>query len=117
MKKYLVLLLAFLCLLAPVTGAISIHTFQVTIGSGVTAISTNANAGARQLIFQNNAAHVMRVGDSNTTSSRGALLNAASGGNGGGSLSVGPYYPNSLNLAEWYVAGTQNDVLDVLYLD
>jgi hypothetical protein len=90
-------------------------TLQVTIGAGVTQFTTK-DIPARQIIVQNNAAHVMRVGDVNTTSSVGASL-AAAGTSPGGSLNLGPFYDNPENLKEWWVAGTQNDVLDVIYTD
>jgi hypothetical protein len=89
----------------------SISTLQVTIGAGVTQVTTSS-IPCRQVIFQNNATHNMRVGDANTTSSRGALLAA---GSPGGSLNAGTFTAMNVNLKECWVAGTQNDVLDIIY--
>lgn len=82
-------------------------TLQVTVGAGATQIA-GANAFARQVIFQNNAAHSMRIGDANVSGTRGALLSP------GGSLNFGPNFDISIDLSRFYVAGTQNDVLDVI---
>jgi hypothetical protein len=88
-------------------------TLQVTIGAGVTQFTTK-DIPCRQIIVQNNAAHNMRIGDVNTTSSIGALLTT---GTPGGSINLGPFYDNPENLKEWWVAGTQNDVVDIIYTD
>ena len=90
----------------------AVKTLQVTIGSGVTQVTTS-DIPVRQVMFQNNTSHSMRVGDSNTTSTRGALL---ASGSPGGSINAGSFQFQQTNLQEWYVAGTQNDVLDVIYI-
>lgn len=87
------------------------RTMQVTIGAGVTRFTTS-DIYCVQVIAQNNAAHSMRVGDSSTTSSMGALL---ASGSPGGSINLGPHDANRENLKDWFVAGTQNDVLDVIF--
>ena len=87
-----------------------VHNLQVTIGAGTTQFSTD-DIAVRWMAVQNNAAHNVRVGDGTTTASIGILLLTNSGG-GGGSISTG----QTTNLNQWYVAGTQNDVLDVLYI-
>lgn len=89
-----------------------VHTLQVTIGAGTTQVTT-VDTPVKQVIFQNNAANSMRVGDSATTSSRGALL---AGGSPGTSMNFGPIGSTALNLNSFYVNGTNTQVLDVIYL-
>lgn len=112
-KLWCIVIVLALMLVAPLAHTSVVHTAQVTIGSGVTQVST-ADIYAHTITFQNNATHSMRIGDSNTTSSRGALLGV---GPPGGSMTVTISPPGNLNLSQWYVAGTQNDVLDVIYVD
>lgn len=91
------------------------HTIQVTLGAGTNTQVTTTDTFARQIIFQNNATHVMRIGDSTTSSSKGAQL---ASGSPGGSMNVGPSpQPQMLNLAQYFVAGTNADVLDVYWTD
>ena len=112
MKKLIALALS-LMLFSAYGSTATINTLQVTIGASVTQVSTS-DIFAKQVTFQNNQTHSMRVGDKNTTSSRGALL---ASGSPGGSYNVGPVpIQKTLDLAEFYVAGTQNDVLDVIYV-
>lgn len=108
MKKLLIAaILAFsgLCAHAKVV------TMQVTIGAGVTSILPAGNITCRWIVFQNNAANTMRIGDSSITSSRGVKLLA------GGSFYQGYSGPAAFSLSGWYVQGTQNDVIDVIYED
>jgi len=90
-----------------------VHTLQVTIGASVTSISTTS-LPVHQVMFQNNSTHVMRLGDSLTTASRGAQLAA---GSPGGSINAGTFQAQQTNLNQWFVAGTQNDVVDVIFID
>lgn len=90
-------------------------TLQVTLGSGVTPIIPNGEIIAKWVIFQNNAAHSMRLGDANITSSRGLLL--ANGSPGGAASIVGTAPISQTRLSKWNVIGTQNDLLDVIYDD
>lgn len=92
---------------------VSVVTLQTTIGAATTEVSTT-DIYATQITFQDNATHTMRVGDKNTSSTHGALLSAGSPG-GSATFSV-PSSGKALNLADFYVAGTQNDVLDVIYI-
>ena len=88
-------------------------TFQVTIGATATQISTT-HLYCSAWIIQNNAAHNIRFGDSGTTSSKGTVL--ASGSPGGSyttTASMNGSQPAPDDLSQWYVAGTQNDVVDV----
>lgn len=89
-----------------------INNIQVTIGSGVTQVSTSS-VSVKQVTFQNNAAHSIRVGGVKTTSSLGTLV---SGGSPGGATTLGDGITYSSDLREWYIAGTQNDVIDVMYV-
>jgi hypothetical protein len=90
-----------------------VHTLQVTIGSGTTQVSTTSKP-VKQLFIQNNAAHTIRVGDVNTTSSRGALI---SSGSPGGSITSGAFgIQTATDLNQWFINGTQNDVIDVVYI-
>lgn len=117
MKRYLVKfsVLAILLLLVPagVIDAITVHTFQVTIGASATQVTTGT-AYVRAIYFQNNAAHSMRIGDANVSATRGALL---SSGSPGGSFNVGPAYDSSIDVSSFWVSGTQNDVLDVIWIN
>lgn len=90
----------------------AVHLLQVTIGAGTrTQVSATA-IQARQAMFQNNGSNAMRLGDSTTTTTKGANLVAS-----GGTLNSGPLMVQQVDLSQWYVAGTQNDVLDVIYID
>lgn len=93
-------------------GSPGIHTLQVTIGAATTQITTS-DIPARQVLVQNNSTHDIRLGDSNTSSSRGAVLKASSIG----SANFGSYQFEQINLNQLYVNGTQNDVVDVLYVN
>lgn len=114
MKRW-VLLLGLLILAVPpgVLDAISVHTMQVTIGSSATQILTSTTF-VRAVYFQNNAAHVMRIGDANVSASRGAQL---ASGSPGGAFNVGPVFDSSIDVSTFWVAGTQNDVLDVIWIN
>lgn len=107
MKRFFICLTLLLTLATPAFPAV--RTLQVTIGSSVTQVSTTSTF-CRWVVFQNNAAHNIRVGDVNTTSSRGILL-----------LPTGSFFTPPLtqrgqttNLSQWYIAGTQNDVVDIV---
>lgn len=117
MKKTFALLviLAAIMLAVPfhVSDAVTVKSFQVTIGASATQIMANT-AYVRGIYFQNNAAHNMRIGDSSVTASKGILLVA---GSPGGSYTVGPLYDSSIDATVFYVAGTQNDVLDVTWIN
>lgn len=83
------------------------NTIQVTIGASATPISAT-NLYCQSFVVQNNAAHVIRVGDSTTSTTKGTQVTV------GSSVSWLPTSPAAAyNLAQWYIAGTQNDVIDV----
>lgn len=82
-------------------------TYQVTIGAAATQFSTT-NISVRQVIVQNNGSNTMRIGDAAVSTTRGAKLLA------GGSLNLGPFTDHPEDLKNWWVAGTQNDVVDII---
>jgi hypothetical protein len=86
-----------------------VHTLQVTLTGSAQKITAN-NVVAYSLNFQNNAAAVMRVGDSTVTASKGHSL-AASGGNWDVPLMA------PTQLSSFYVIGTSTQLLDVTYDD
>jgi hypothetical protein len=87
----------------------AVTTLQVTIGAATTQVSTTP-IYCTWVVFQDNATHNMYIGDVNTSSSRGLQLLP-----GGGSFYQGPLPTGgATNLADWYVAGTQNEVLNVV---
>lgn len=89
----------------------AVATLQVTLGAGVTPIIPSGNIFFKWVIFQNNAAANMRLGDANVTSSRGLLLQPV------GSATPPYSVPVTGNLAKWFVIGTTAQVLDVIYDD
>lgn len=107
MRKICILLVG-LCLCAVQADA-KVTSIQVTIGASATQVS--AILYCRWVVFQNNASHNIRIGDSTVTSSKGILL---ASGTPGGSFTLQPDpQPEIINLSQWYVSGTQNDVVDV----
>lgn len=91
-----------------------LFTLQVTLTGGVDRVQT-ASLPCRQVTVQNNAANTCRVGDSHTTSSRGAKLDPSSSGLAGGSYnSTLPM--GAVDLNEVYIVGTIGDVIDVIYV-
>lgn len=110
MKRRLV---AFLLFLAALPSFAAPLTFQVTIGASATAISAT-HLYCTAWIIQNNAAHNIRFGDSSTTSSKGtALASGSPGGSYTTQASMNGTQPVPDDLSQWYIAGTQNDVIDV----
>jgi hypothetical protein len=85
---------------------------QVTIGAAATQITAN-QIYASVLLIQKNTANNCRVGDKTVTSSKGIVVPA------GNTTPVAPLKigrsDNRIPLFEYYIAGTQNDVVDVLY--
>ena len=88
----------------------AVTTTQVTIGASATQLATVVTQ-CNWIVIQNNATHAMRIGDSTVTSSKGILL---ASGSPGGSFYQGPLPTGgATDLSTWWVAGTQNDVVDV----
>lgn len=107
MKRLIaLLLLSVSALAAPVT-------LQVTLGASATQISTTT-LRCSAWIIQNNATHNIRFGDSTVTTSKGVVL--ASGSPGGSYTTTGSMngsQPVPDDLSQWYIAGTNGDVIDV----
>ena len=83
---------------------------QITLGAGRTQLSA-LNIRFAQLVIQNNASHSIRVGDNTVTSSTGILISPGTpGGSFGSTLSIARG-----QLSQYYIIGTQNDVIDFLY--
>lgn len=87
---------------------------QVTIGAAATQLAT-AHTPCTQVIISNGRnTHTTSVGDKNVTSTTGILLSANNANNA--ILPLGSYSgAAAINLDDIWVAGTQNDVVDVLY--
>lgn len=89
------------------------NTFQVTIGAAATPISATAMKCSAWII-QNNAAHNIRFGDSSVTTTKGtALASGSPGGSYTSTASMSGSQPVPDDLSQWYIAGTQNDVIDI----
>jgi len=95
---------------------------QTALGAGATpVISTTTPFRGLNLVFQNNSAHPIRVGDSSSVSvTTPAAVNSGTagfgiliqpGGSSGGSLGTSGVF----NLKQWYIAGTATDVIDWQY--
>ena len=82
--------------------------FQVTIGSSATQISALPQFFKFAILQNNGATNAMRIGDSSVTTSRGLQLVK-----GGGSVVIGPLPDTLEDASKYFVAGTQNDVVDV----
>jgi hypothetical protein len=99
---------------------LAMPTGQTTLaGSGSTPmVSVTSPLRGMDLIFQNNSAHAIRVGDdarvsvttpaavNGGTAGFGLLLQP--GGSSGGALATS----GAFNVKNWYIAGTATDVID-----
>jgi hypothetical protein len=70
----------------------------------------SANIYVQQLIFQNQGDNDMHIGDVTTSSTNGLLLSGSGTANFGAFINYGTY------LSDWWVVGTEGDVLMVLYI-
>ena len=89
-----------------------VKCLQVTIGSATTQLCA-ASTRCKWARLSNRAGHTMAAGDSTVTvasAGPGILLAATTG-----TFDIPWSGPGEINLAYWYVAGTQNDVLSVTY--
>jgi hypothetical protein len=82
---------------------------QVTLGAAATQLTTNPKLYASALIFQDNAAANVRLGDNTVSSTKGILLSPS------GSLTVLVFPFHGTHLVDWYLYGTSGNVIDVLY--
>lgn len=83
------------------------RTIQVTLGATATQVTTG-QIYSPFVIIQNNASHSIRVGDNTVTSSKGINVSAS------GSITI-QRSDNRILLKSYYIFGTQNDVIDILY--
>ena len=92
----------------------SVHLTQVTIGSAATAVSATAlNVSAVILQGDDGNSNPAFVGDSTVAATNGIRLhNSATVPE---KLTLGPHAANNINLADLYIAGTQNEKVNVLY--
>lgn len=85
---------------------------QVTLGAGATQVTT-LPISASQVVFQNNAAAVCRVGDSTVSATKGIQLTAA--GAAGSTLTIASPDRVSIQLPKYFLFGTATQVIDILY--
>lgn len=89
----------------------AVQNFQVTMTGSSQPIITSGEIIAKWVIFQNNATHAMRAGNS-VTATKGLNLAA------GGAANPVPTSPiTQTRLSTWNVIGTSGDLLDVIYDD
>lgn len=87
---------------------------KVTIGAAATQITTNAGIYASIICLQNNGSANMTIGDNTVTSTNGILL-APGTSPPGGSATFQMTFPRGTHLVDWWVVGTQGQILNVLY--
>jgi hypothetical protein len=71
--------------------------------------SVPATVPFQWVTVQNNGTHSMRVGDGQTSSTKGILLQP------GGAMTFGPQQHAGQDLNEWFVYITANDVCDIMF--
>lgn len=91
----------------------SVKTLQVTL-SGKTRV-TSDRIPAYEVTFQNNDGNVAHVGDINVSASRGVAL--AANGAANSIWKFGPFPAYNINLEDFYIIGTDADVIDVVYVE
>lgn len=99
------------------------QTIQVTLLATATPIvapsatqtSTQARIAFQVLTFQNNSAHVCRVGDASVSATKGIAL-AAGSTTTQPPYTIAPHLEYAADLSEFYIFGTAGDVIDVMYL-
>ncbi len=110
MNKLISILILSFCALS---AQAKIACFQVMLTASATPVIPSGNIFYKWVVFQNNSTHVMRIGDSSVSATKGLSL-AASGG-----AFYTPLIGSSagFNLSGWNAFGTSGDVLDVCYDD
>lgn|SRR5262249_24928647 len=98
----------------------SAHYIQVTIGAGVTQLQS-ANKNVREILIRNASTHDMRVGTASTGTSApsvsgnvGIILKANAAGEQS-DLHLGPTPGLNISLSDFFIAGTQNDLVDIMF--
>ena len=93
----------------------AIKNLNVTIGASATALIASGSIRCNWATFINRDASDMAVGGSDvTTGSQGKGIPLAAGG---GFNYQSRAYIAQTNLALWYVAGTQNQIVSLVYDD
>jgi len=90
----------------------AVRLLPTTLLATATRISTESTF-CKQILFQNNSAHIVRVGDSTVSATVGIAL---APGTPGGSFNSGPPDIYHTYLSDWYLFGTVGDVIQVLYI-
>lgn len=85
---------------------------QVTLGAAATRVTTTRTP-CKQIIFQNTAGNVARIGDSTVSATKGIKLAASAAANS--IVSLGPFDTHPLELEDYYIFGTENDLIDIWY--
>ena len=88
----------------------AVTSMQLVLGAGATQLATT-RVNANWVMFQNNAAAVMRLSDVSVSATRGIALTT-------GALPVilWPFAPGeTISLGDFWVFGTVTQVLDVVY--
>ena len=89
-----------------------IRSMQVTIGAAATQVTT-VRTPAKQVIVQNNDADdAIRVADASADDDVGLAV-----AKGGGSVTFGPFPTYDLDLQNFWIAGTESNVVDVLWVE
>lgn len=92
----------------------SVHLIQVTIGSSRTQVSaTTINVSQVTLEGDDGNSNPAFVGDVTVASTNGIRLHNSA--TVPGRIQLGPHAANNINLADIYIAGTQNEKVNVLY--
>lgn len=88
---------------------------QVTIGTSATRFTTSTIAACHVIIEADDGnSNAAFIGDSTVTTANGIrLTNSATVP---GRMELGPFQSNLLNLSDLYAAGTQNEKVNVLYV-
>ena len=91
----------------------ALHTLQVTIGAAATQITTTRK-GVRQMWFSPTG-HDYYVGTSNVDATHGVKIPVPAANVPYAIVSVGPFSGDEpCYTTEFYVSGTQNDVVQIL---
>ena len=96
----------------------SVHNFKVTLsGSGANRFTTTRTPVRQLIAFNTSATNDMWAGDSTVTNSGSTGgLKLVHGTGAGQSFNAGPFVALNTNLEDWYVAGTNGDVLAGVYI-
>jgi len=94
----------------------ALNTIQVTLGSAKTPISATSLV-VRQVTFQNNAAAIMRVGDTNVSTTVGHVLEPVTAPAQANSITWGELTSYCIDLKDVYAIGTNTQKLDVTFID